>query len=443
MTTAVAITKNGFTPCGGARKGFYSRAPEVIVSGPYDTGKTITLLQKLNLLMALHQNARALMIRKTYTSLVDSALVTWDKKVHRNQFDEDPAGYPIKKIGGEHPQAYKYPNGGRIVIGGLDKPGKTLSTEYDFIYVNQAEELTEDEWQVLTRAASGRAGNAPFSQVMGDCNPDVPEHWILHRQRLEFYESRHEENPDLFDQETGEITPEGKIRLAALDAMTGVRYKRGRKGLWVGREGQVYEFDPAVHLIDRFEPPLDWRWFSVVDFGYSNPFVFQLWALDPDDRLYLYREIYMTGRTVARHVKDIDRMVAGRKLASILADHDAEDRATLAEHGYDTDAADKRLTIGIEKVQERLKVAGDGKPRLFIMRDALWEKDRSLEEPPNRRPTCTKEEFPGYVWPETKAGKAADERPVKADDHGMDTMRYMVMHLDSPEDDTARSKKYA
>jgi hypothetical protein len=38
--------------------------------------------------------------------------------------------------------------------------------------------------------------------------------------------------------------------MAALDAMTGVRYKRGRLGLWVGRAGQVYEFDPAIHLID-------------------------------------------------------------------------------------------------------------------------------------------------------------------------------------------------
>lgn len=428
MKAVVAISKNGFTPYGGAKKAFYSRAPEVIVSGPFDTGKTLSLLQKLNLLMALHDKSRALMIRKTYTSIVESAIVTWDKKVHRNQFEEDAAGYPVKKIGGEHPQAYKYPNGSRIVVGGLDKPGKTLSTEYDFVYVNQAEELTEDEWQVLTRAASGRAGNAPFSQVMGDCNPDVPEHWILKRGRLELYESRHEENPDLFDQETGEITPEGRKRLAALDAMTGVRYKRGRLGQWVGREGQVYEFDRAVHLIDRFEPPDNWRWLAVVDFGYTNPFGFQLWALDPDDRLYLYREIYMTGRTVARHTKDIDDMVGGRRLLDIIADHDAEDRATLAEHGYSTTAADKRMLVGIEKVQERLKPAGDGKPRLFIMRDALWEKDHTLEA--DRRPTCTEEEFPGYVWPERKAGRAADERPVKSDDHGMDEIRYAVMYLD-------------
>ena len=47
-----------------------------------------------------------------------------------------------------------------------------------------------------------------------------------------------------------------------------------------------------------------------------------------------------------------------------------------------------------------------------------------------RRPVSTEHEFPGYVWPETKAGRAADEMPVKTDDHGMDAMRYLVMYLD-------------
>jgi phage terminase large subunit len=436
----IHITKEGFTPYGGASTLFYSRAPEVILSGPYDTGKTITALQKMNWLMANHVNARGLMVRKTYKSLIQSAVVTFERKVHKNRIDE--GNYPIEKFGGEKPEWYDYPNGARLVCGGLDNPGKTLSSEYDFIYVNQAEELTEDEWQSLTRAASGRAGNAPYAQVFGDCNPDVPEHWILHRERLLFLESRHEDNPEIYDQDSGElIAPE---RMETLEGLTGVRYKRGRLGLWVGREGQVYEFDPYVHLLDRDHVAIlpEWRRYRVIDFGLRNPFVCQWWAIDNDDRLFRYREIYMTGRTVNKHAKLINELSGNERYEATVADHDAEDRATLDEHGIFTIPADKRITPGIEAVQERLETAADGRPRLFLLRDSLWEVDYSLKDGKPRRPTSTEEEFPGYVWPETKARRAVDERPIKSDDHGMDCIRYLVMHIDGGMAGKPSTRKY-
>ncbi len=426
MTAAYVVkrTKAGFTPYGGAAVFMYDRSPEVIIGGPYDTGKTMTALHKLHLLLCKYAGSRALMLRKTYQSLTQTAVVTYEHKVLPAP-PNDPA-CPVAPMGGNRPDWYEYPNGSRLVLGGLDNPGKTLSSEYDFIYVNQAEELTEDEWQALTRAASGRAGHAPYSQVMGDCNPDVPDHWIRTRRRVTFIESRHEENPTLYDQDTGEcIAPE---RIAALDAMTGVRYKRGRLGLWVGREGQVYEFDPAIHLIAAAAVPPIVRHYRAIDFGYSNPFVCQLWGEDSDGRLYLISEIYQSQRTVNELAPLIDRMTGGRGITATVADHDAEDRATLAEHGIATVPADKRVKTGIDAVTERLRVRGDGKPRLYIVRDCTVSYDSRLADA--RRPTSTERELPGYVWPETRAGRSADELPVKSDDHGADAMRYMVMYLD-------------
>ena len=414
MTVAAVIQRAqaGFTPYGGAALFMYCHEPEVIIGGPYDTGKTITALNRLHLLLCKHAGARALMVRKTYQSLIQTAVVTYERKVL--PAPPDTPGCPVDRMGGTRPDWYDYPNGSRLVTGGLDNPGKTLSSEYDFIYVNQAEELTEDEWQALTRAASGRAGHAPYSQVMGDCNPDVPDHWIKTRRRVTFIESRHEENPTIFDQVTGElIAPD---RMAALDAMTGVRYKRGRLGLWVGRAGQVYEFDPAIHLIDGAAVPPLVRHYRVIDFGYSNPFVCQLWGEDSDGRIYLLREIYQSQQTVNQLAPQITAMSASHAVTATIADHDAEDRATLGEHGIKTLPADKRIKTGLDAVTERLKVAGDGKPRLYIVRDATIGQDTRLAE--LRRPVSTEKEFPGYVWPDTKAGRAADEMPVKSDDHG-------------------------
>jgi phage terminase large subunit len=84
--------------------------------------------------------------------------------------------------------------------------------------------------------------------------------------------------------------------------------------------------------------------------------------------------------------------------------------------------AKKTVSDGIQAVQSRLKAAGDGKPRLFILRDS-GERDAQLEDA--KRPCSTAEEIVGYIW--ATNGKDA---PVKLDDHGMDAMRYVVSELD-------------
>jgi phage terminase large subunit len=92
------------------------------------------------------------------------------------------------------------------------------------------------------------------------------------------------------------------------------------------------------------------------------------------------------------------------------------------------DAAIKTVKPGLEAVQARLRVAGDGRPRLFIVRDALVERDPALVEA--GLPAGTIEEITGYVWATGPDGKPAKEEPEKKNDHGMDALRYMVAQLD-------------
>jgi hypothetical protein len=442
MYAAVQVPENssvGARFYGGARDFWAYKGPEAMLEGPFETGKTYAALSKLHALLCVYPNSRALMVRKTYASIVHSAVVTYETKVLPVKPDDPDSG--IAKYGGEKPEFYDYPNGSRLVVGGLDNAQKVLSAEYDFIYVNQAEELTINEWELLLGRATGRAGNAPYSQIFGDCNPDVPTHWILHRARLRRFRQMHEHNPTLFDQSTGLITPQGLLSLESLDSLTGVRYKRGRLGQWAGAEGQVYEdYDPDTHLIDPFPIPRHWRRYRAIDFGLKNPFVCQWWASDEDKRLYLYREIYMTNRTVGVHSKDINRLSADERVTGTVADHDVAARATLDEHGIMTIAAKKDITLGIQKVQERLKIQADGKPRIFFLKGALVEADPMLYRsvPGDLHPVCTEHEFSSYVWPKGADGKAVKEVPVDMNNHGMDAMRYMVMHLDSDESGGAK-----
>lgn len=396
------------------------RAPEWIISGPSETGKTVSTLYLLDALARQYKNSQWAIIRKTRASVYGTVL-----KRYRNTFETGG----VTAYGGEKPEWFDYPNGARIWIAGMDKPGKILSAELDGVYVNQAEELSLADWETLTTRTTGRAGNTDFGgMTFGDCNPGQPTHWIKARATLDLFESRHQDNPSLYDA-AGQLTTQGVRTMRVLDALTGTRKERLRFGRWVQAEGNVYAFDAAVHLIDKFDIPPDARRIRVIDFGFTNPFCCQWWALDNDDRMYLYREIYMTGRTVRAHAAKINELSSGERYEVTLADHDAEDRATLEECGISTQAAVKEISPGIQAVEERLKLAGDGSPRLYVMRGALVELDETLAEA--HKPVCTEQEFDAYAWPKSSDGRPIKEVPVKLNDHGMDAMRYAVRYLDS------------
>lgn len=416
------ITRVRYQPYGAARQLFACRADEVLLSGPAGTGKSLSSLQKLHLAASKYPRMRGLIGRKTRVSITESAMVTFEHKVL----------HPLDGVRFHHgDQEYRYPNGSVIVVAGFDKPTKIHSTEYDMAYVQEATELNVEDWETVTTRL--RNGVMPYQQLLADCNPDRPDHWL--KQRCDqgvtvMLDSRHQDNPTYWDAAKGVWTSAGLGYLAKLERLTGVRKLRLKDGLWVAAEGLVYDgWDRRIHLLDRFEIPAAWPRFWVVDFGYTNPFVWQAWAMDPDGRLYCYREIYFTHRLVEDHARTIKQVTQGEpRPRAIICDHDAEDRATLERHlGIKTIAAKKAISPGIQHTAVRLRPAGDGKPRLFFLRDALVETDPELVDA--KKPLCSEQEIEGYVW-DTSAGRKRGEQPVDQDNHGMDCTRYVVAHFD-------------
>jgi phage terminase large subunit len=400
-----------YKPWGAMEALFKCHAAEVLLEGPAGTGKTRAALEHTLRLADQYPGMRALWVRKTRRSMTESVLTTFEQKVLPPTW--------LQGIGG--PQratrhVYRLPNGSTFVIAGMDRASRIMSSEFDLIVAFEACELTESDWELLlTRLRNNRM---PFQQAIADTNPDAPTHWLNRRAsqgRMTRLITRHEDNPT--------VTPQ---YLARLDRLTGVRHARLWRGIWAAADGAVYDvWDPQRHIVEPFPIPATWRRIRAIDFGYTNPFVCQWWAIDPDGRMYMYREIYRTRRLVRDHAEYIARLSQGERIDATVTDHDAEARATLEHDGIDTTPASKAIIPGIQAVAQRLRIAGDGKPRLMILRDALVEPDRELVDA--HLPCCTAEEFDSYVW-----SKRGDERPLGQSDHGMDAMRYAVRFVDTP-----------
>jgi hypothetical protein len=420
------------------------------IDGPAGTGKTFGILYYIHILLLHYPCAKFLVARKYNTDLAGSAMATF----RDNVLDEREGVY---YFGGNkiRPAEFIYPNGSELVVNGLDKPGKVKSMEFDGIYINEATECTLDDIE-FCRMRLGRRKKCilPHQKLIMDFNPDAPTHFLNQRMNdgvTRRLLSRHEDNPFLWDAKTQDWTEAGRNYIfGVLGGLTGVRLARFRYGIWAAAEGTVYEdsWDRARNVIAPCEIPRSWPRYLAIDFGFSNPFVCLWGAIDPDGRIIVYREIYRTKKLVEDHAKDIaiasgwfhllpkDHPQYKNKPADwadplpreILADHDAEDRATLERHlKMMVTPAKKTISDGIQAVAARLRPMGDGQPRLKIIRNCLKERDEELAT--WKKPTSVIDEFDLYVW-KRGADLSAKEEPVDADNHGLDALRYLVARFD-------------
>lgn len=319
----------------GANAEFYeTRAREAILSGPAETGKTYTGLMKLHTLLLRYPGSQIALVRKVFRDLKTSALVTYRRDILKLQSFKEP--HPQVRIyGGDNPEWFDYPGGSRLWIAGLDNPGKTLSSERDVIYIVQAEQLALEDWEYLMRCTTGRGSTMPYTQLLGDCNPAGPTHWILTRPTLQLLHSTHKDNPTLYDAR-GNLTKQGERTLRDLGSLSGARYKRLYLGQWAAAEGVIYDvFDKERHTAKSFEIPQDWP--RIVGIDPFGDYIVALWlALDPKSRVWhVYREYAGPfGATTEGHALAIKELGAGEPIFFYVGGGPSERQARTDFTGY-------------------------------------------------------------------------------------------------------------
>lgn len=281
---------------GHALEFLYAKDREILICGRIGTGKTRVGCEKIHLLAEKYPGSRHLMLRQVRRSLTETALVTLEDHVM-------PVGHPAKR--GAHRRnrsSYTYPNGSEIVLGGLDDPDKIMSGEYDTVYVVEALETIEESIEMLITRL--RNGKMPYQQLLMDCNPGPPSHWLkarCDRGQTRMIHTSIKDNPRFWSIEKDCYTPEGEAYDAGNQGLTGARRKRLLEGMWVAPEGA--RFDQAAREVqgfkfyDRFPQgiPQDFKCWISCDYGTSNPYCALWHCEDYDGNIYTYRCDYQRG----------------------------------------------------------------------------------------------------------------------------------------------------
>ena len=381
----------------------------VAMFGGLGNGKTFggCLKAILRILDPAHPPQLGLLARQTYPELRDSTQRTFFEILHL-----------IGLLPGIHYEYKKqenrciFNNGHEVIFRSLDDPAKLLSINLGWFYIDQAEEINEDVY--LTLLGRLRAVDKPQGWMSG--NP-LGHNWIWRRfindpiDGHKIYNAPSDENSDNL--------PDGYIESLQKN-YNDIWVNRYLYGSWDAFEGQIYpDYDDRVHIVPDKQLPREWSRVIAIDHGKTNPTAVLWGAIDNDDCLWIYREHYEGGRDVDYHTKIIKAYKDEGLDEVYLIDPSTgagkkDDPETIGNRyrqlGVPVGGAWNDVQGGIDKVTEYLK-----KNKLKIMRSCV----------------NTQREIINYQWQQPSSAKIdmnQPEKPLKKDDHAMDSMRYMVAY---------------
>jgi PBSX family phage terminase large subunit len=203
-------------------------------------------------------------------------------------------------------------------------------------------------------------------------------------------------------------------------------------GEFIAHQGLVYEeFSQDHHVVS--DGPQGFRdVICGVDWGYANPGVMIVAGMDGDGRLWILTERYQRQQRIEEWASVAVDLRDTYGVSQFVCDPSEPDYIrTLQQAGVKAAPANNTVMTGIQAVKHRLATvtptAWGDLPRLVIGRSCV-----NLIS-----------EFEQYQWRENRDGM--QDQPVKANDHAMDALRYLVMAVDAPRRQklTARTIRYA
>jgi PBSX family phage terminase large subunit len=264
-----------------------------------------------------------------------------------------------------------------------------------------------DEVALMPRSfveqALSRAISYEHPKYWFNCNPESPNHYFY----KEWIEDPKDGTTHLhFLLEDNPILTEQMIeRTKAM--YSGVFYDRYIRGLWVIAEGIIYPMFGKETIVPTVERKYT-RYVISMDYGIQNPTAMLLWGFC-DGVWYQVSEYYHSGRetnqqkTDQDYYEDLERLAGDRYIDCLIIDPSATSFIALVKQKrrFKIRKADNDVIDGIQKTASAIQ---QGKIKV---NDCC---DRTIKE------------YGLYSWDQN----AAEDRPIKDNDHAMDATRYFV-----------------
>lgn len=371
-----------------------------VCKGSRASKKSTTTAMNLIYRIMEYPESNALVVRKTYRTLLDSCFAQLKWAVNRlgvkNYFDFKLS--PLEII-------YK-PTGQKILFRGLDDPLKVTSVTVDvgslcFLWIEEAYEImSESDFDMLDESIRGEVPKGHFKQITLTFNPWNERHWIKRR----FFDKV---DKDVLAITTNYICNEWLDRsdLNVFERMkenNPRRYQVAGLGNWGIVDGLIYEnFEERLFTLEEIK---DYKTVAGLDFGYTNdPTAFFIGFLDKKDSiLYVWDEMYSKGLSNKKIYENIKNM--GYSKEKITGDS-AEPKSIDELKGYG------------------LRIKGAKKGKDSILNGIQWIQDLKIVIHPRCNNFLT--EISNYQWDKDKFGKTLN-RPIDDFNHLLDAMRYAL-----------------
>lgn len=201
------------------------------------------------------------------------------------------------------------PNGSRIIFRYCANDKDLLNfqgTECDVMYIDEATQLTEEQFRVLSACVRGAADDMPKRCYL-TCNPGGVGHQWVKRLFIDRHYKAGERPEEYSFIQAGVRDNKALMRaqpdyLRQLEALPPKLREAWLEGRWDVHMGQFFE-DFAdrrehytdrrwTHVIEPFELPEGWKMYRSFDWGYHRPFSCGWWAVDYDGVAYRVLEMY-------------------------------------------------------------------------------------------------------------------------------------------------------
>ena len=371
-----------FKPNTGPQTDFLAASErEVFYGGARGGGKSYAMLvDPLRYCDKTHH--RALLLRRTMPELRD--LITHSQRLYNRAF-------PGAKWR-EQEKEWRFPSGAKIEFGYAENMTDALRYQgqsYTWIGIDELPQYPSPDIYNFLRSslrsvdteipvymrATGNPGNIGSQWVREmfvdpavpnfafDINIDTPNGNKVITRR--FIPAKLQDNPYLIQ------TDDYYVMLASLPE---IQRKQFLDGDWDAFEDSAFpEFSKSIHVVDPFEVPKGWQKFRAADWGYSSPACVLWFAIDYDNNLWIYRELY---------TKKITADVFGRKVLELehgeYVRYGVLDASTWAKRGdigpsiaetmiqtgcrwRPSDRTPKSRISGKLEIHKRLKISDDKK----------------------------------------------------------------------------------